>query len=62
MNWCVAGGAKRSVMEPTKRRAIVEVMAIVLTWVEAEPAGGGDRRGYEIGVKEWMIVPSYTSN
>lgn len=52
MNWCVAGGAKRSVMEPTRSRAIVDVMAIVLTWVEAEPAGGGDRRGYEIGVKE----------
>lgn len=62
MNWCVAGGAKRSVMEPTRRRAIVDVMAIVLTWVEAEPAGGGDRRGYEIGVKEWMIVPNYTSD
>lgn len=45
-------------IEPTKRRAIVDVMAIVLTWVEAEPAGGGDRRGYETGVKEWMIVPS----
>jgi hypothetical protein len=58
MNWWVAGGAKISVMDPTKRRAIVEVMAIMLTCVEADPAGGGDRRGYDVGVKEWITVPS----
>jgi hypothetical protein len=36
----VAGGAKKSEREPVRRRAIVEVRAIVVTCVEGEPAGG----------------------
>lgn len=37
---CVAGGAKKSDREPVRRRAIVEVKATVVTWVEGRPAGG----------------------
>lgn len=37
---CVAGGAKKSESEPVRRRAMVEVRAMVVTWVEGDPAGG----------------------
>ena len=37
---CVAGGAKKSESEPVNRRAMVEVRAMVVTWVEGDPAGG----------------------
>lgn len=40
-NKCVAGGAKRSEREPVRRRAMVEVNATVVTWVDGRPAGGG---------------------
>lgn len=40
---CVAGGAKKSERDPVRSRAMVEVKAIVVTWVDGRPAGGGAR-------------------
>jgi hypothetical protein len=48
-----------SVIEPVRRRAMVEVIAIMLTCVDGRPAGGGERKGYEMGVNVWMIVPNW---
>lgn len=58
-NRCVAGGAKKSDKEPVRSRAMVEVSAIVVTWVDGSPAGGGVWGGYERGVRVGMMVPSY---
>jgi hypothetical protein len=44
---CVAGGAKKSDSEPVRRRARVEVRAMVVTWVEGDPAGGDAPVGYD---------------
>jgi hypothetical protein len=44
---CVAGGAKKSEREPVRRRAMVEVRAMVVTWVEGDPAGGDAPVGYD---------------
>ena len=44
---CVAGGAKKSEREPVRRRAIVDVRAMVVTWVEGDPAGGDASVGYD---------------
>ena len=43
-------GAKRSDMKPVRRRAMVEVRAIIVTWVEGRPAGGGVSGGVDGGV------------
>lgn len=37
---------------------MVEVIAMVVTWVDGRPAGGGELGGYERGVRVWIIVPS----
>lgn len=50
-------GAKRSEREPVRRRAMVEVRAMVDTCVEGRPAGG-DVLGEELGVRVWMMVPN----
>lgn len=55
---CFAGGAKRSEREPVRIRAMVEVSAIVVTWVDGRPAGGCAVGGYDAGVRVWMTVPS----
>lgn len=53
----VAFGAKKSVRDPVRRRAIVEVRATVVTCVDGRPAGGGALGGYDGGVNVWMMVP-----
>lgn len=55
---CLAGGAKRSEREPVRSRAMVEVSAMVVTWVDGRPAGGGELGGEDPGVRVWMMVPS----
>lgn len=37
---------------------MVEVNAIVVTWVDGSPAGGGASEGYVRGVRVGMMVPS----
>lgn len=37
----IAGGANKSERDPVRSRAIVEVNATLVTWVDGSPAGGG---------------------
>ena len=43
-------GAKKSESVPVRSRAMVDVSAIVATWVDDRPAGGGVFGGYSDGV------------
>lgn len=52
-------GAKKSDSVPDNSRAMVDVSAMVVTWVDDSPAGGGAFGGYDIGVRVWIIVPTY---
>lgn len=56
--WWVAGGANMSDNEPVRRRAMVDVSAMVVTCVEGRPAGGGLPEARVAGDRVWMIVPS----
>lgn len=51
-------GAKRSDTKPVRRRANVEVKAIIVTWVEGRPAGGGMSGEVDGGVRVWRTVPT----
>lgn len=53
-----ACGAKKSDSVPDNSRATVEVNAMVVTWVDDSPAGGGAFGGYDVGVRVWIIVPT----
>lgn len=41
-----------------RSRAMVEVSAMVLTWVDGKPAGDEAFVIFDTGVKDWTIVPS----